>query len=499
MSANVELAEKEIVADPVVEVELTDSLRVLTCGSVDDGKSTLIGRMLWDACELYDDQRDTLSKTRAINGQGDVLPDFSTLVDGLAAEREQGITIDIAWRFFDMQGRRYIVIDSPGHEQYTRNMASGASHADIAIMLTDARHGVKRQTRRHAAILHLMGVKSVVLAVNKMDLADYSQEKFEHISADFAGLTARFGFEKAVAIPVSALSGDNIATKSKNMPWFNGPTLVDHLKSVPPRVSTSEGPFRLPVQMVLRDGRDFRGLAGTIRSGKISVGDEVVDALSGKRALVARIGTMDGDLKEAVRGQAVVIGLDTDIDVARGDVLCGGAEERPSVVTKSFSANLVWLSETPYDSGAGYLLRTATDLVPIERLQVTALLDLETLAAQPSDYSCAMNDIAWAEIDLGRAAAVDVFDQVSETGCFMIVDALTGASVAGGTVRELRDGHEIEGDDEGEAFILDRALLASGLCRDLGNSAADNKEFMRRAREVSVLMKAAGIRVKVNL
>ena len=455
--------------------------------------------MLWDASELYDDQRETLAKTKVSTASGDEVPDFSSLVDGLAAEREQGITIDIAWRYFDMHGRRYVVIDSPGHEQYTRNMASGASHADVAIMLTDARHGVKRQTRRHAAILHLMGVRKVVLAVNKMDLVDWSRERFEHIASEFAGLTARFDFEDAIAIPVSALTGDNLALRSKITDWYRGPTLVEHLKNMPPRVSTSEGPFRLPVQMVLRDGRDFRGLAGTVRSGRIRVGDEIVDAVSGNRARVARIGTMDGDLDEAVRGNAVVIGLDTDIDVARGDVLCGGNDARPASVTKSFSANLVWLSETAYDSRAGYLLRTATDLVPIDRLQITALLDLETLAAQPSDYSCAMNDIACAEIDLGRGAAIDAFSDVSETGCFMIVDALTGASVAGGTVRELSNGAASDHVDEDEVFVLDRALLERGLCRDLGEGPKDVEEFERRAREVSALMKAAGIRVKINL
>lgn len=498
MDATVKLAEPELGADVAVEADLADSLRILTCGSVDDGKSTLIGRMLWDASELFDDQRATLAKTQVTTSAG-TQPDFSSLVDGLAAEREQGITIDIAWRFFDMHNRRYIVIDSPGHEQYTRNMASGASHADVAIMLTDARHGVKRQTRRHAAILHLMGVKRVVLAVNKMDLADWSQERFDHIASEFAGLTARFGFEDAVAIPVCAVTGDNVALRSKPMAWYAGPTLVEHLEALPPRLFRTDGPFRMPVQMVLRDGKDFRGLAGTVRSGRVSVGDEIVDALSGNRAVVARIGTMDGDLAEAVRGQAVVIGLDRDLDISRGDVLTDAGAGRAGSVTSSLSANLVWLSETPYDSRAGYLLRTATDLVPIDRLQITALLDLETLAAQPSDYACAMNDIASAEIDLGRACAVDVFENVTGTGCFMIVDALTGASVAGGTISATKNGQIQVSDDDGDVFVLDRAMLAAGLCRDLGDDPAGREEFERRVREVTVLMKAAGIRVKVNL
>ena len=257
---------------------LAGSLHVLTCGSVDDGKSTLIGRLLWDAGALHTDQRQTLQRS-AKTAAG--TPDFSLLVDGLAAEREQGITIDIAWRYFDTSARRLVIIDSPGHEQYTRNMATGASHADVAILLVDARTGVKVQTRRHAAILGLMGVARVVLAVNKMDLVDWSEARFRDIEAEFLTLAERFGFSDAVAIPVSAVLGDNIAQRSTAMRWYAGPLLLDHLQQMPARQTKAGGDFRFPVQMVVRAGQDFRGLAGTVASGDIGIGDEVVDALSG--------------------------------------------------------------------------------------------------------------------------------------------------------------------------------------------------------------------------
>ena len=496
MTAMPALAKVDTAPEASVLPAVSDSLRLLTCGSVDDGKSTLIGRLLWDATDLYDDQRELLAQTRLKVGDIDQ-PDFSRLVDGLAAEREQGITIDIAWRYVDAHGRRYVIIDSPGHEQYTRNMASGASHADVAIMLTDARHGVKRQTRRHAAILDLMGVKRVILAVNKMDLVDWCQERFRHIEGEFCTLTERFGFIDATAIPVCSLTGDNVVSLSEKMPWFEGPTLLDHLQKVPSRGAAAleaSGPFRLPVQMVLRDGQDFRGLAGTITSGKISVGDDVVDTASGKRACVKCIATMDREFETAGRGQAVVLSLDTDIDVARGDVLA--TPGRAPALASRIDASLVWLSETPYDARSGYLLRTATDLIPVDRFQVTALLDLETLSAQPSDYSCSMNDLALAEIELGRPTALDTFNNAGGTGCFMVVDALTGASVAGGVVTDVK---QSSSDLDDRVFVLDQAMLASGVCRDLGDSAQDREEFDRRAQEVALLLKAAGVRVKIDL
>ena len=471
--------------------DLDGIVHILTCGSVDDGKSTLIGRLLWDASDLYDDQRATIEKSERRAGGTDQ-PDFSLLVDGLVAEREQGITIDIAWRYFDTEKRRIVIIDSPGHEQYTRNMASGASHADIAIMLVDARSGIKKQTRRHAAILDLVGVKRVILAVNKMDLVDWSEEKFRKIEADFRTLSWKFGFWEALVIPVSAVTGDNVATRSTAMPWYKGDYLLEHLEKLPSRGSLSGGAFRMPIQTVLRDGRDFRGLAGSIASGGVKVGDVVVDALSGKSAKVERIATMDGDLPSATSGQAVSLQLDADIDVARGAVLSSSGN-RP-VAAHSVETRMVWLSETPYDPRTGYLLRTATDLAPISTLEIKALLELETLTARPSS-ACGVNDIAVAHISLGRAVAVDLFSDLAGTGNFLVVDAITGASLAAGVVTAINSKPEVR---DANQFVLSREMLSRGLCRDLGNSGVDREEFLRRANETALLLRAAGVPVKIE-
>ncbi len=490
MTALSAIRQPQVAPEPAQE--LNGILHLLTCGSVDDGKSTLIGRLLWDASDLYDDQRETLKRSGRTAG-GSSHPDFSLLVDGLVAEREQGITIDIAWRYFDTDTRRFVIIDSPGHEQYTRNMASGASHADVAIMLVDARHGVKRQTRRHAAILDIVGVKRVILAVNKMDLVDWSHERFRAIEADFRELTLRFGFRDAIAIPVCAVTGDNVARRSDLMPWYTGPYLLEHLERLPARDTTPAGPFRLPVQFVLRDGLDFRGLAGTVSSGCVCVGDRVTDALSGKSAHVLRIATMGRDLEVAQQGQAVALQLDTDIDVARGAVL-STPDTQPTVATH-VEARLVWLWETPFDPRAGYLLRTATDLAPISSIKIKSLLDLETLATQPAE-GAAVNDIALAGITLGRPVAVDPFTANPGTGAFLIVDATTGASVAGGVIVSATNGATAEAHS---TFRLTREMLEKGICRDLGNGETDRHEFQRRANEAALLLRAAGVDVKLEL
>lgn len=491
MTALTAIRRAETALDPAHE--LNGILHLLTCGSVDDGKSTLIGRLLWDASDLYEDQRETLQRSGKTAG-GSTHPDFSLLVDGLVAEREQGITIDIAWRYFDTETRRFVIIDSPGHEQYTRNMASGASHADVAIMLVDARHGVKRQTRRHAAILDIVGVKRVILAVNKMDLVDWSQERFREIEADFRELTLRFGFREAIAIPVSAVTGDNVARRADAMPWYSGPHLLEHLERLPARDTTPTGDFRMPVQMVLRDGIDFRGLAGTVSSGRVCVGDRVYDATSGASAHVLRIVTMGRDLEIASQGQAVALQLDTDIDVARGAVL-SHPDSQPTLATQ-LETRLVWLAETPFDARAGYLLRTATDLTPISGIKIKSLLDLETLATERAE-TCTVNDIALAEVALGRPVAIDAFGDNAATGTFLIVDAVTGATVAGGVVSGAT---AAGGDaDAASAFRLTREMLEKGLCRDLGDSENDRREFQRRASEAALLLHAAGIPVKLDI
>jgi bifunctional enzyme CysN/CysC len=468
-------------------------VRLLTCGSVDDGKSTLIGRLLWDAAGVTEDQRAAItlaSHNRGVNGEK---IDFSLLLDGLQAEREQGITIDIAWSYFETPDRRFIIIDSPGHEQYTRNMATGASHADIAILLVDARHGAKRQTRRHAAICDLVGIRRVVLAVNKMDAVGWSEARYREIEADFHAMAASFNFAQVTTIPVAALTGDNVAYRSTAMPWYAGPTLLDYLEAVDPEAVTEDAPFRMPVQLVLRASGDFRGYAGTVTSGRIGVGERIVDARSGLGATLRRIATMDGDRSSAVRGDAVTLVLDTDLDISRGAVL----SEVPRRPTNAdvIEARLVWLSETPFDPEAGYLLRTATDLTPVTSVSVSALVDFETLAAQPA-HECRVNDIADCRILLGRPAAIDLFRDLPLTGNFVLVSALDGATVAGGVITWAQAGAPAVGDN---VLVLNRALLARGVCADLGDSPADMAEFNRRAQEVAVLLRSVGVPVLIEI
>ena len=466
-------------------------LKLLTCGSVDDGKSTLIGRLLWDAAGVTDDQRAAIlhdSHNRAVNGER---IDFSLLLDGLVAEREQGITIDIAWRYFETARRRFVIIDSPGHEQYTRNMATGASHADLAILLVDARHGVKRQTRRHAAICNLVGIKKVILAVNKMDQIDWSESRYRAIEADFQALAGNFDFAEITTIPVAALTGANVVARSAEMAWHTGPTLLEYLEAVDPKVEAEDAPFRMPVQLVLRAAGDFRGYAGSVTSGAINVGDRVVDARSGLGATLQRIATMDGDRLTATKGDAVTLVLDTDLDISRGAVLAE-IKRRP-VNADVIEARLVWLSEKSFDPEAGYLLRTATDLTPVTSMSVSALVDFETLASAPA-HDCAVNDIADCRILLGRATALDLFRDLPLTGNFVLVSAIDGATVAGGVITWAQTGAAAIGDN---VLVLDRARLA-GLCGDLGDSPADLAEFERRAQEVAILLRSAGVPVLIE-
>jgi sulfate adenylyltransferase subunit 1 len=468
-------------------------LKLLTCGSVDDGKSTLIGRLLWDAAGVTEDQRAAVtlaSHNRGVNGER---IDFSLLLDGLQAEREQGITIDIAWRYFETPERRFIIIDSPGHEQYTRNMATGASQADIAILLVDARHGAKRQTRRHAAICDLVGIKRVVLAVNKMDEVGWSEARFREIEAEFNAMAGSFNFAETTTIPVAALTGDNVAYRSTTMPWYLGPTLLDYLESVDPETARLDVPFRMPVQLVLRAAGDFRGYSGTVTSGRIGVGERIVDARSGLGATLRRIATMDGDRSFAAKGDAVTLVLDTDLDISRGAVL-SEVPRRP-INADVIEARLVWLSEAPFDPESGYLLRTATDLTPVSSVSVSALIDFETLASQPA-HGCGVNDIADCRILLGRSASIDLFRDLPLTGSFVLVSAIDGATVAGGVITWAQAGAPALGDN---VFVIDRALLSRGLCADLGDSPHDQAEFSRRAQELAALMRSAGVPVLIEI
>jgi bifunctional enzyme CysN/CysC len=493
-------AEKAALADSFSEpratlrqssAELNGIVRLLTCGSVDDGKSTLIGRLLWDASPLYDDQREKLLKETA-SLHGGRRPDFSRLVDGLVAEQEQGITIDIAWRYFETERRRFVIIDSPGHEQYTRNMATGASNADVAVLLVDAQSGIKRQTRRHLAILDLAGVRRAVLAVNKMDLVGWSQERFDAIVEDFKTVVSRFPAISWIAIPVSALNGDNVATPSHAMDWYKGPTFVDYLETAHTRDDNLDEPFRMPIQIVLRDDAGFRGVAGTVTAGQIRAGDAIRDALSGKSSRVSQIRTMDGALASARSGQAVVLQLADDIDVSRGSLLV--AEEDSPRASRSLSVRLVWLSNEAYSPSHGYLLRTATDLAPVVSLKIRGRLDLDTLDLNEAG-ACEPNDIAEAHIDLARPIAADLFADHASTGAFMIVDAVTGAAVAGGAITGLGAGG---GERQEAAFTLSDEMLRRGLCADLDHTEDAAAEFRRRANEVAIILRAAGVSVGLD-
>jgi bifunctional enzyme CysN/CysC len=468
-------------------------VRLLTCGSVDDGKSTLIGRLLWDAAGVTEDQRAAITLASHHRGMNGEKIDFSLLLDGLQAEREQGITIDIAWRYFETPARRFIIIDSPGHEQYTRNMATGASHADVAILLVDARHGAKRQTRRHAAICDLVGIRKVVLAVNKMDAVDWSEARYREIEADFLAMAGGFNFAQVTIIPVGALAGDNVVYRSTEMPWYAGPTLLDYLERVDPEAAQIDAPFRMPVQFVLRASGDFRGYAGTVTSGRINIGERIVDARSGLGATLRRIVTMDGDRAYAAKGDAVTLVLDTDLDISRGAVL-SEVPRRP-INADVIETRLVWLSETPFDPEAGYLLRTATDLTPVTSMSVSALVDFETLASTPA-HACGVNDIADCRILLGRPAAIDLFRDLPLTGNFVLVSAIDGATVAGGVITWAQAGAPQVGDN---VLVLNRELLARGLCADLGDSPADLAEFNRRAQEVAALLRSVGVPVLIEI
>lgn len=464
-------------------------VHVLTCGSVDDGKSTLIGHLLWESSELPDDQREMVRRAAKAAGTPDHL-DYALLLDGLIAEREQGITIDIAWRYVDAGQHRLVIIDSPGHEQYTRNMASGASHADVALMLVDARHGLKRQTRRHAAILSLMGVPRLVLAVNKMDLVGWNEQTHAAIARDFAELVANLGFADWAAIPVSARNGDNIAQTSANMPWYDGPSLVAHLETIPSRLAATALPFRMPIQSVLRDQQDFRGLAGTVTAGVARIGDVVRDSRTGRQARIARIATMDGDLREAPAGKAVALVLDSDLDIARGSVLCD-----PSLVPTdalTIEASLVWLADQPLDSNRGLLLRTATDVVPISTIEITSRLDLDNFGFRPA-ASCEANDVVAATILLSRPIAIDPFRTQRETGAFVLVDPITGNTLAAGVVDKARSQQQT---DPNRPIVITQAMLAAGVCAGL---ASHDPEFPRRAEAVRRLLEQAGVNAKLDL
>jgi bifunctional enzyme CysN/CysC len=510
-------------------------LRFITCGSVDDGKSTLIGRLLYDSKMIFEDQLATLerdSKMHGTQGQG---IDFALLVDGLAAEREQGITIDVAYRFFATDKRKFIVADTPGHEQYTRNMVTGASTADLAVILIDARQGVLTQTRRHSYLVNLLGIKNIVLAVNKMDLVDYSQDRFDEIVAEYALFAEKIGMPAFLPIPISGLGGDNIVTKSAHTPWYSGPTLLAHLEDAPINVVQMQAaPFRMAVQWVNRPNLDFRGFAGLIGSGSVAVGDAVRVLPSGKTTTIKSIVTYGGTLPRAVAGQSITLTFADEVDCSRGDVIT--AADAPCEVADQFEATLVWMGEAEMLPGRPYLLKmgtqtmTATVTEPKYEVNVNTL---EHLASQ----TLALNAIGVVNISTDRAVPFEAYATNPDLGGFILIDRATNATLAAGMVHFAlrrsqnihwqaldvdRDAHAaiktqkpkvvwftgLSGSGKStianivekklhamgkHTFLLDGDNVRHGLNRDLGFTDADRVENIRRVGEVARLMTDAGL------
>ncbi len=407
-----------------------DLLRFTTAGSVDDGKSTLIGRLLYDSRNVFEDQIRSVAKASATRGNGSL--DLSLLTDGLRAEREQGITIDVAYRYFSTARRKFIIADTPGHEQYTRNMATGASTADLAIILIDARYGVLPQSRRHACIAHLLGIPRLIVAVNKMDIPAYDEAVFRRIKADFTRVLSQIGEVSAWFVPISALKGDNVVHPSPAMPWFDGPCLLEYLETVDVVSSAVTAPFRLPVQYVIRPNQDFRGYAGQISAGLIKPGDEVLALPAGRRSRVKTITTFDGDLSVAHAPMSVTLTLEDEIDISRGDMLVNPTAA--PTVSRHFDADVVWMSEQKLDRARPLLLKHTSQTVKANIEAVVSRLNIETLESGPAE-SLELNAIGVLRIRTAKPLFVDRYQSNRATGSFILLDPLTNATIAAGMVR----------------------------------------------------------------
>jgi bifunctional enzyme CysN/CysC len=522
--------------DAYLKAHQTKSLlRFITCGSVDDGKSTLIGRLLYDSRQIFEDQLAQLeADSKRVGTQGQNI-DFALLVDGLTAEPEQGITIDVAYRFFATDRRKFIVADTPGHEQYTRNMVTGASTADLAVILVDARKGILTQTRRHSFLASLMGIRHVVLAVNKMDLVGYDQSVFDAIVADYAAFAAQVGLKDVLAIPLSGLAGDNIASKSDATPWYAGPALMEHLETVELDADRLQArPFRMPVQWVNRPNLDFRGFSGLIASGVVKPGDAVRIEPSGRTSTVARIVTRDGDLDQAVAGQSITLTLADEVDCSRGDILAAAASA-PEVADQ-FETTIVWMADEPLLPGRPYLLKIGARTVSAQITEIKHEINVNTLEERAAK-SLPLNGIAVCNLSLDRPIGFDPYSEVPDTGGFILIDRMTNATVGAGMIRfALRRSQNIHWQaldvtkasraaDLGQkpaviwftglsgagkstianlvekklrfegkhTYLLDGDNVRHGLNRDLGFTDADRVENIRRVGEVAKLMLDAGL------
>jgi sulfate adenylyltransferase large subunit len=412
--------------------ETKDLLRFSTAGSVDDGKSTLIGRLLYDSRNVYEDQVRAVTGTIATPGRNELTIDFARLTDGLRAEREQGITIDVAYRYFSTQRRKFIIADTPGHEQYTRNMATGASTADLAIILIDARKGILTQSRRHAYIASLIGIRHLVAAVNKMDLVDFSEVVYRRIEADFAALVKQLGAADLVTIPVSALDGDNVVEPSLRTPWYTGPTLLEHLEQVPVGTLDIDKAFRLPIQRVIRPDHNYRGFAGQIAAGTIRKGDTIVALPSGLTSRVTSITTFDGDLEEASAPQSVALTLEEELDISRGDVIADPA--RPPESATELEATLVWFDGSRLEGHKPYLLKHGTQTFNARITRVLHRTNIQTLEHE-AVHSLGMNDIGVVEVATTRPVSFDSYADNRATGSFILIDPATNATAAAGMIR----------------------------------------------------------------
>ncbi|MAB35198.1 MULTISPECIES: sulfate adenylyltransferase subunit CysN [Thalassospira] len=530
--------QSDLIADDILgylkSQEEKSLLRFITCGSVDDGKSTLIGRLLWDSKLIFEDQLAALeSDSRKVGTQGGEI-DFALLLDGLQAEREQGITIDVAYRFFSTDKRKFIVADTPGHEQYTRNMATGASTADVAVILIDARKGILTQTRRHSFITSLLGIKHVVLAVNKMDLIDYDQAKFDTIVADYKEFAKDLGYSSIMPIPLSALRGDNMIEASPNTPWYEGPTLLAHLETVQVEQDAIEKPFRLPVQWVNRPNLDFRGFSGTIASGIIKPGDAIAVTASGQTSKIREIVTFDGNLDQAFAGQAVTITLEDEIDISRGDVLAR-PDERPEFADQ-FEARIIWMHEDHLLPGRPYIIKMGAQVTNTQISDLKYKVNVNTLE-HIAGKTLELNEVGIANIATDKALAFDPYDDNRHSGRFIIIDRYSNATVGAGMVnhslrratnvkwQEMDINKQARAYQKGQqsavlwftglsgagkstianlvekklhamgkhTYTLDGDNVRHGLNKDLGFTDADRVENIRRVGETAKLFVDAGI------